>query len=739
MSETADAGCHLCRFLLQAILRREFPFQGEIQVVAGYIWGHDRGLVASRDDGLVLWRCQVYEADDADRFLGAVNFNIETRNGKYFGLLCKLGKLIMLLDEILTWLRLDETRCSEPLDPNNVEWFKDELNRCEDQCNHVRAYTEFLPTRLIDVGSKAGDGVQLIITADLLAEQKKDKDHRIKYATLSYCWGPKEDAAEQVKTTIGNYSKHTRGMSLDSMSPVVRDTIVVCRALDIQYLWVDALCIIQGDFDDWDRESQMMGQVYYCSHLTICPLSSRSCLEGFLGPRPRGLDIEFQSSRLERLRGTYTLFECQKVDGPNTKTTLAPPCKYIDMDYSSWATRGWTFQEEALSLRMLFFGASMSHFCCESESISENSYWTAGTEVHCGARYFMNSTLAPADLHPSWERIRPYEEWAAMKEIQNRQWTYMEDILPGISGLAKECALLTDDVYLAGLWKKNLQHDLNWERLNPEPGNLDQTLQRIRNQSPYIAPSWSWVSQRKWFEGLTSWQYPYEPDENYIYVKEKERKREREEEREEPGTKSFMLANCLPCHAWEEFTVEDIHMDLWGKNPYGRLKGGFIKVLGKVAPFPSQVMMEPRSPRKTRPAFGYFMNNLGTCQLDWSSETSTIQEPERMRLLLVSSCCAATSNWGRLLWGANPKEDHEKLHRDFMKSNLCHILGDDYVASENCECCQNSGIARNAWGIVIHPAEESDSFYRVGVFVLFAYSGGTDLFKNVASQTIKLI
>ncbi|RSL53690.1 hypothetical protein CEP51_014852 [Fusarium floridanum] len=360
MSETADAGCHLCRFLQQAILRREFPFQGEIQVVAGYIWGHDRGLVASRDDGLVLWRCQVYEADDAGRFLGAVNFNIETRN-----------------DEILTWLRLDETRCSEPLDPNNVEWFKDELNRCEDQCNHVRAYTEFLPTRLIDVGSKAGDEVRLIITADLLAEQKKDEGHRIKYATLSYCWGPKEDAAEQVKTTIGNYSKHTRGMSLDSMSPVVRDTIVVCRALDIRYLWVDALCIIQGDFDDWDKESQMMGQ-----------------------------------------------------------------------------------------------------------SISENSYWTAGTEVHCGARYFMNSTLAPADLHPCWERIRPYEEWAAMKEIQNRQWTYMEDILPGISGLAKECALLTDDVYLAGLWKKNLQHDLNWERLNPEPGNLDQTLQRIRKQSP---------------------------------------------------------------------------------------------------------------------------------------------------------------------------------------------------------------------------------------------------------------
>ncbi|KAJ4328846.1 hypothetical protein N0V84_000633 [Fusarium piperis] len=371
----------------------------------------------------------------------------------------------------------------------------------------------------------------------------------------------------------------------------------------------------------------------------------------------------------------------------------------------------------------------MCHFCCESEGISENAYWTTGTDVHCGARYFMNSTLIPADLHPTWETIRPYEEWVAMKEVQNRQWTYIEDLLPGISGLAKECAALTNDVYLAGLWKKNLQHDLNWEMLKPEPGNLDQTLQRIRNQSPYIAPSWSWASQRNWFEGLTNWSYPYEADEDEIYARKAK----------EPGLKSFSLASCLPCHAWPEFTIEDIHMDLWGKNPYGRLKGGFIKISGKVAQFPSHVVMEPLSTQKGRPAFGYFTNSLGTCQLDWCSETRTVQEPGRMRLLLVSSCCAATSNWGRLIWGANPEENHEGLHRDFMKSNLCHILGDDYVASEDCKCCQDSGISRNAWGIVIHPAKEPDSFYRVGVFVLFAYSGGTDLFRDATTRTIKLV
>jgi len=51
---------------------------------------------------------------------------------------------------------------------------------------------------------------------------------------------------------------------------VSQDTMKFARRLGIQYLWIDALCIIQeGDNgDDWEREALLMDKVYcnaYCN------------------------------------------------------------------------------------------------------------------------------------------------------------------------------------------------------------------------------------------------------------------------------------------------------------------------------------------------------------------------------------------------------------------------------------------------------------------------------------------
>ncbi|KAI8720192.1 HET domain-containing protein [Fusarium sp. LHS14.1] len=81
MAETADAGCQLCRFLRQVILRKDVAFEGSIQVEAGYIWGASRNWLEKRDDGLVTWRCEV-RAGRVGYLLSAIDFNVETRNGK---------------------------------------------------------------------------------------------------------------------------------------------------------------------------------------------------------------------------------------------------------------------------------------------------------------------------------------------------------------------------------------------------------------------------------------------------------------------------------------------------------------------------------------------------------------------------------------------------------------------------------------------------------------------------------
>lgn len=68
----------------------------------------------------------------------------------------------------------------------------------------------------------------------------------------------------------------------------------VCSRLAIRFLWVDVLCILQGDSRDWGEESQRLGKTFSGAHITICAASASSCQERFLQDRriQPGLDIK---------------------------------------------------------------------------------------------------------------------------------------------------------------------------------------------------------------------------------------------------------------------------------------------------------------------------------------------------------------------------------------------------------------------------------------------------------------
>jgi len=42
----------------------------------------------------------------------------------------------------------------------------------------------------------------------------------------------------------------------------LRDSVDITRRLEYEFLWVDALCILQRDFEDWSHESVRMASVY---------------------------------------------------------------------------------------------------------------------------------------------------------------------------------------------------------------------------------------------------------------------------------------------------------------------------------------------------------------------------------------------------------------------------------------------------------------------------------------------
>lgn len=98
------------------------------------------------------------------------------------------------------------------------------------------------------------------------------------YAALSYCWGTegnlitRRDDLESSRAQIPSVN----------IPATIKDVIQVAKSLGFQYLWVDALCIIQDDPKDWEIESGRMAQVYGNADLVIAASSAKNSQQGFL-------------------------------------------------------------------------------------------------------------------------------------------------------------------------------------------------------------------------------------------------------------------------------------------------------------------------------------------------------------------------------------------------------------------------------------------------------------------------
>ena len=99
----------------------------------------------------------------------------------------------------------------------------------------------------------------------------------IKYAAPSHCWGSVQPL------TLNTHTKHhlEEGLPLDAFPKTFQDAFRVIQQLAIPYIWIDSLCIVQDDHDDWVHESARMCDVYGNAHLTIAADRARNCSEGF--------------------------------------------------------------------------------------------------------------------------------------------------------------------------------------------------------------------------------------------------------------------------------------------------------------------------------------------------------------------------------------------------------------------------------------------------------------------------
>lgn len=342
------------------------------------------------------------------------------------------------------------------------------LRACEnDHTNCVRPQKTPLPTRVIDVGSSDPATARLLVSHGESAP----------YVTLSHTWGE----GPSLTATKENLQGLQLVISTDELPKTFQDAITLTRVMGMRYLWIDALCIVQNDEQDWYRESATMCAVYENALFSISALSATGSQSGMLVDRS-------VDQRMISVVGIGTLGVRPKLDSLETA-----------LHKSKLESRAWCMQERILAPAILHVGPQQLFWECRSCVASE----TAPSNQHTGS-----SSIAASWIPSNSAQDVLYGLWYSLvTRYSTRDLTEPSDRLPAIAGLADKIKkeLGASSRYSNGLWVDDLAAGLLWQRplrreatpmpsrdtFSPKP-KYDQA-NRLRYD---FAPSWSWASVR---------------------------------------------------------------------------------------------------------------------------------------------------------------------------------------------------------------------------------------------------
>lgn len=181
------------------------------------------------------------------------------------------------------------------------------------------------------------------------------------YAALSYTWGP--DIVPPFHLTRDNEQQLVSSQGLtrfwDEIPMTIQDAISLCSRLDIEYLWVDALCRGKGEGYEHEKVDSHLRLIFEKAFLTIVGTgpTSRSGLKGF------GSSFAPYRYQVSRQVGPLAL-------------AVAKPFIDHSMSDSGWMKRLWTFEEMMVSSHLLVLADDQAFFCCRYKKIihSEDTY-----------------------------------------------------------------------------------------------------------------------------------------------------------------------------------------------------------------------------------------------------------------------------------------------------------------------------------------------------------------------------
>jgi hypothetical protein len=347
------------------------------------------------------------------------------------------------------------------------EWYKD----CKETHSSCRRIASPLPKRVLDLALKASTGAVTLY---------ESRNEIVEYATLSYSWG----TSLPLTTTSSNIEQHRNGLSVESLPQTLRDAVRIAQLLDLRYLWIDALCIIQDDAADWAVQAALMTDIYEGSALCISALSAKDCNSGFL--------------KLPNILSKVGIcrYPTESSESRDIFVGWTPSVYGNVVEKSHLCTRGWTFQERLVSPASLHYTDEGMFWECAEKFLSETGSGTtpytpaAWKKAWLVARHG-EATVLPeclgTDNQLSPEKATLLRNWREfVGDYSARALTYSTDKLPAVAGIARALRKQASMTYMAGLWKEDFLSGLFWFR--------KQDTETITPPQQYRAPSWSWAS-----------------------------------------------------------------------------------------------------------------------------------------------------------------------------------------------------------------------------------------------------
>lgn len=300
------------------------------------------------------------------------------------------------------------------------------------------------------------------------------------------------------------------------------DIATLAVNLDVRYVWVDSICIIQQDAEDWENEATMMAGYYQHAWLTVAATKTIIQGGGFLRQThmdPRSIPRVSRLPYRDREGTQQGYFYLQGL--PDSTLRREYEDNIINSDLLD---RGWVFQEWILSPRILCFSTLVPFLVCgelpplpiTGDVMTNNEVDTVQTQRDdpnvrdpflCGDhglfehgyknRLGLDLTTSRAAIFETWRKLIMAYSGLELTSFEN-------DRLVALAGIAKEIGLALSsgpvnepaevrterqskycNTYACGAWLGDIVLELQWERSD----GLKKPPCRARG-----FPTWSWLS-----------------------------------------------------------------------------------------------------------------------------------------------------------------------------------------------------------------------------------------------------